>query len=131
MTCITTILLPTHQNNMYNSTTTTQVHNTVHMKFEIGSRKRIKQRCVLTFNNSAVRFRWLSFESSVTFHNSSKSSKSPYDITENVFNTFLTAGNRSGSVPGTSLCIFRHTVDYAHFWNLKDSNNYLLEVGQT
>lgn len=101
------------------------------MEFETGFRKRIKQLCVKTFNNSSVKFRWLSFESSVTFPNSSKSSKSPYDITENVFNTFLTAGNRFGSVPGMSLYIYSHTVDNPNFLILKDSNNYLLEVSQT
>lgn len=99
-----------------------QPHNTVYnMEFKTGFRKRIKlkQLCVVTLNNSWVKFRWLSFEISVTFHNSSKSSKSPYDITENVFNTFLTAGNSFGSVPGMSLYIYRQTSDNPNFWILK------------
>lgn len=56
-----------------------------------------------------MRFKCLSSDKFVTFLNSSNSSKSPYDNTENVFNTRLTTGIILWSTPGISLLIISIT----------------------
>lgn len=82
----------------------------------------------VTLAKSSVMFKCFSLDSSVTFRKSWKSSKSPYDSTENVFNSVRTTGNNDGSTCGTSL---RTTEQIKHVRSARPGARLRLLCGQS